>query len=37
MEPFAKIFMLISMGCVTALAGYTLWRTLRSDPPISDE
>jgi hypothetical protein len=37
MDPFAKIFMLVSMGSVTALAAYTLWRTLRSDPPVDTE
>lgn len=37
MDPFAKIFMLISMGCVTALAGYTLWRTLRSNSSRRDD
>jgi hypothetical protein len=36
-DPFAKIFMLISMGCVSVLAGYTLWRTLRSDVRPDDE
>jgi hypothetical protein len=37
MDPFAKIFMLVSMGCVTGLAVYTLWRTLRSAPPARDD
>ena len=37
MEPFAKIFMLVSMGSVTVLAAYTLMRTLKSKPPGSNE
>ena len=36
MEPFAKIFMLVSMGCVTALAAYTLTRIIKGKPPGSD-
>jgi hypothetical protein len=36
-EPFAKFFMFFSMGCVTALAAYTLMRTLRSGPPADDD
>ena len=36
MEPFAKIFMLVSMGSVTALAAYTLSRILKGKPPASD-
>ena len=35
MDPFAKIFMLVSMGSVTALAGYCMARILRSPPPGS--
>jgi len=37
MEPFAKFFMLFSMGCVTALAAYTMARTVRSPPLTSDD
>ncbi len=37
MEPFAKIFMLVSMGSVTVLAIYTLIRTLKGPPPGSGE
>ncbi len=33
MEPFAKIFMFVSMGSVTLLAGYCLARTLKAPPP----
>jgi hypothetical protein len=35
MEPFAKIFMLVSMGSVTVLAAYTLIRTLKAPPPAA--
>ena len=37
MEPFAKIFMLVSMGSVTALAIYTLIRTMKGPPPSSGD
>jgi hypothetical protein len=37
MEPFAKFFMLLSMGCVTALAVYTMARTVRAEPLSSDD
>lgn len=37
MEPFAKFFMLISMGCVTVLAVYTMVRTVRAPPLSSDD
>ncbi len=36
MTPFALIFMLVSMGAVTALAGYCLFRILGDDKPSSD-
>ncbi len=36
MEPFAKLFMIVSMGSVTALAGYCLARTLKAPPPSDD-
>lgn len=29
MTPFALVFMLVSMGAVTGLAGYCIWRVLR--------
>jgi len=37
MDPFAKVFMLVSMGSVTALAAYCMSRILRSPPPGSKE
>ncbi len=36
MEPFAKIFMMVSMGSVTILAAYCLARTLKAPPPSDD-
>ena len=35
MEPFAKIFMLVSRGSVRALAAYTLIRTPKAPPPAA--
>ena len=37
MEPFAILFMSISMLCVTSLAGYCLYRIMTSDPPSADD
>lgn len=37
MEPFALIFMIVSMVAVTALAVYTLSRTMRAESPGSDD
>ena len=37
MEPFAILFMSFSMACVTALAGYCLYRILTGKPPAADE
>jgi len=37
MEPFAKIFMFVSMGSVTFLAFYTVMRTIKGDPPSSED
>ncbi len=37
MEPFAMVFMIVSMGAVTALAAYTLSRTLRAPGPADDD
>jgi len=37
MEPFAILFMSISMFCVTLLAGYCLFRIMTSGPPAPDD
>lgn len=37
MEPFALVFMLICMSCVTGLAIWTLSRTIRSGGTSSDD
>lgn len=37
MEPFALVFMIVSMTAVTALAAYTLSRTMRAGSPKSDD
>ena len=37
MTPFALVFMIVSMTCVTALTGYCLYRILNSGPPAADD
>lgn len=37
MTPFAIAFMLVSMTVVTMLAGYCLFRILKSPPPATDD
>jgi hypothetical protein len=36
MTAFALFFMFTSMACVTALAGYCMYRILTSGPPSED-
>jgi hypothetical protein len=36
MTPFALFFMFTSMACVTALAGWCLYRILTTPPPTDD-
>jgi len=37
MTPFAIFFMTFSMTCVTALAGWCMYRILTSGPPAADD
>ena len=36
LDPLAALFMAVSMGSVTALAGYCFWRVLTTPPPDPD-